>query len=115
MVDVYLSLASSAWGKVVIFALGAVVVVGMYAVAIRIFYPNWYVRWKIDRTEFESEDDPEYLRLLEKERVEKKKGYERTGNAVVFFFALYAGAILGAFLAKKTGLMELLYNLFWKS
>ena len=99
MLDVYLSLASSAWGKVVIFALGAVVVVGMYAVAIRIFYPNWYVRWKIDRTEFESEDDPEYLRLLEKERVEKKKGYERTG----------------AFLAKKTGLMELLYNLFWKS
>jgi len=113
MLDIYLSLASTTWGKVVIFAIGAVVVVGMYAIAIRIFCPNWYVRRKINRTEFKSYDDPEYLRLLEKERIERKKGYERTGTAVISLFALYTGAILGGLIAKKTGLMEILYKLFW--
>ena len=105
MLDIYLSLASTTWGKVVIFAIGSVVVVGMYAIAIRIFCPNWYVRRKINRTEFKSYDDPE--------RIERKKGYERTGTAVISLFALYTGAILGGLIAKKTGLMEILYKLFW--
>lgn len=115
MTDIYLSLASSTWGKVLIFAMAAVVVVCLYAIAIRIFYPNWFVRWKINRTVFESYDDPEYFRLLEKEQAERKKGRARTLTAIIAIFAIYVGAILGGLIAQKTGLVELLYNLFWKS